>query len=139
MGGFQVREQAPKPPAKAKLRPAGPKPPAPPRPPAPGPRCPHDLLVLTPRIEGKTVEAGLKRRAAAAKTPAEAMDVFDAAHEMGLKGAATAAIKRAADLCDNQREGLQVAKTADFLGYREAADYAYKIVEGLPSSLDFPF
>jgi hypothetical protein len=103
-------------------------------------KCPGDSLALSrARQDAKVVSESLKRQAAAAKTPAEAMDVFDRAHEKGLKEAATAALKRAIDLCQNQRDGLQVAKTADFLGYKEAAEYAYKVVEGLPASEDFPF
>lgn len=139
--GFQVREQQPvakasKPIAKKKLAPEPPQ--GPPR--GPSHVCPRDRLVLGHRAQdSKVVTETLERQASAATTPGAAMDVFDKAHESGLKDAATHALKRAIDLCENQRDGLQVAKTADFLGYKEAAEYAYKVVEGLPSSEEFPF
>jgi len=79
----------------------------------------------------------LIRDAAAAKTPGEAMDVADKAVQQGRKPAAQFAFKRAADLCQTQKDALQVAKTAAFLGYQAAADHAYKLVESLPTSEEF--
>lgn len=147
MGGFEVLERAAKSLAPLKRPvPSGPsRRPESAAPPAPqvvsrrraGVREP-DRLVLSSRPGPRTLAEGLRRWAEAAKTPREAMEVFDKAHELGLRGAESAALKRAIDLCDNQRDGLQVAKTADFFGYREAADYAYKVVETLPGGEELP-
>ncbi len=105
--------------AKCMVRPPA-KPPAPPR---------KDQVV-------KSVELQWVERAQRAATPAAAMDVFDQAHEVGFKKAADAAIRRAAELCQTQRDALQVAKTASFLGYEAAADYAYKRVGELESTVE---
>ncbi|MBM3268818.1 MAG: hypothetical protein FJZ01_14350 [Candidatus Sericytochromatia bacterium] len=100
------------------------RPPAPARPPSP-PR--KDEVV-------KSVEMRWVDRARRATTPLAAMEIFDQAHEAGFKKAADAAIRRAADLCQTQKDALQVAKTASLLGYEEAAEYAYKRVGELEHS-----
>jgi hypothetical protein len=108
-----------------------------PAPPKPRP----DTATVSPAARARQAEiASLNARIAAAKTPAEAVDVFDTAHEKGYRATAITAIKKALDLCDNQRDALKIASSVDFLGYKEVADHADKRIMELESTsgLYFP-
>ncbi|MBM3275164.1 MAG: hypothetical protein FJZ00_08415 [Candidatus Sericytochromatia bacterium] len=123
-------EKMPAPTAKKVPAPTAKKTPAPPRPRA-------DTTTVSPAARARQAEvASLNAKIAAAKTPAEAVDAFDTAHEKGYRATAISAIKKALDLCDNQRDALKIASSVDFLGYREVADYADKRIGELESNID---